>query len=175
MRLRRFVQITLFVMGVLALFALVENVAGYISSVESARGLSLEIADLQFIDDDNPRVHISFTVRNESPLGIRIERYHFRLFLNQERVGSSYSKYLGTDPGIDDEAHRRANTIEQVLASGGSLDLEFTAYIYSAQMDVVRRAQRSGVMSWYAMADFRVILPYARDETMLRLPAGLEE
>jgi hypothetical protein len=161
--------------GAVALFALVRDVSGYIRSIESARGLSLEIANLEFTDDDNPRITIRFDVRNDSPLDMKIERFGFSLYLNGERVGSNYSTYLGTDPEVDPEAYRQARYVSRVVESGESIDLEFTIYIYSAQMDIVRRAQQAGVMSWYAMAEARTLLPYSWDETRLRLQAGFEE
>jgi hypothetical protein len=167
--------IALLVMGLVGVFALVRDVSGYARSIESARGLGLEIASLELIEDDNPRVNIRFNVRNDSPLAMRVARYDFSLFLNGGRIGSSFSTYLGTDPEVDAEAHRKARYIDEVIAPGESIHLAFTIYIYSAQMEIVRRAQDSDTMSWYAAAEFKVQLPYARDETLLRSEATFEE
>jgi hypothetical protein len=174
-RVQRFAHIVLLLMALVALFALGTDVSNYIHSIKSARGLSLEITSLQVIDDDNPRALIRFRVRNDSPLEIKIERYDFELYLNGERVGSSYSTYLGTDPNVDPEAHREATNINQILAPGRNLNLEFTIYIYSTQMEGVRQAQRSGSMSWYASARFTTILPYSREENLIKLRARFEE
>jgi len=174
-RVQRFAYIALLLMALTSLFALGTDVSNYTRSITSARGLSLEITSLQVIDDDNPRALIHFRVRNNSPLEVKIERYNFEIYLNEERVGSSYSTYLGMDPSVDPEAHREATYVNQVLAPGRNLGLEFTIYIYSAQMEIIRQAQRSGSMSWYASAKFTMVLPYSREENWVRLRARFEE
>ena len=173
-RVQRLAHIVLLLMALLALFALITDTSNYIRSVKSVRGLSLDITNLQVIDDDNPRARIRFRVRNDSPLKIEVESYAFELYLNEERVGSSYSTYLGTDPNIDPKAYRQTTHVNQILAPGSSLDLEFTLYVYSVQMESVRNAQRSGSMSWRASASFSAILPYAHKENVIKLLARFE-
>lgn len=174
-RVQRFAYIALLLMGLVASFALGTDVSNYIRSNKSARGLSLQITSLQVIDDDNPRALIHFRLRNDSPLAIKIERSSFDLYLNGERVGTSYSTYLGTDPDVNPAIYRVAANINQVLAPGQTLDLEFTLYIYSLQMEIVRQAQRSGSMSWQANARFTAFLPYSREKNRIRLSARFEE
>ena len=174
-RVQRFAYIVLLLMALAASLALGADVSNYIRSIKGARGLSLEITSLQVIDDDNPRALIRFRVRNDSPLEIEIERYSFELYLNGERVSGSYSTYLGTDPSVDPDAHREAANINQVLVPDKSLDLEFTMYIYPTQMEIVRQAQRSGPMSWYASVGFTTFLPHSHKENLIRLGARFEE
>jgi len=174
-RVQYWAYIALLLMALISLLALGTDVSKYIRSTKGARGLSLEITSLKLIDDDNPRTLIRFRVRNDSPLQIRIERYSFVLYLNGKSVGSSYSMYLGTDSDVDPAAHRAAQEINQVLAPERALDLEFTVYIHSTQMEIVRQAQRSGPMSWYTSSDLNIFLPHAREKSFLKLRAGFEE
>jgi hypothetical protein len=174
-QVQHFAYITLLLMALVALLALGTDVSNYIRSIMSARGLSLEITSLQVVDDDNPRALIHFKVRSDSPLEIKIERYRFELHLNGQRVGSSYSTYRGTDPNVDSKAHRETTNINQVLAPGRNIALEFTVYIYSAHMESVRHAQRSGSMSWYASAEFVTVLPHSREENLVNLRAEFGE
>ncbi len=173
---QRYAYILLILMALAATFALGTDVSNYIRSVKGARGLNLEITDLQVIDDENPRAHIRFRVQNGSPLEIEIERYRFELFLNGERISGSFSMYLGTDPdGVDVDARWESLSINQILTPGQGLDLEFTMYIYPTQMEIVRQAQRAGSMTWRASAEFTTMLPYSREENFIKLRAGFEE
>lgn len=173
---QRYAYVLLILMGLVAALVLGMDVSNYVRSVKGARGLNLEITDLQVIDDENPRAHIRFRVQNDSPLDIEIERYRFELFLDRERISGSYSMYLGTDPdAVDTDARRESTNINQVLTSGQGRDLEFTLYIYPTQMKIVRQAQRAGSMSWRASAEFTTMLPYSRQENEIELRAGFEE
>jgi hypothetical protein len=138
-------------------------------------GLSLEIADLQFVDDANPRALIRFRVRNNSPLETELERYLFELYLNEELIGSSYSTYLGTDPNVDPTVHRAAQNVNHILAPGQTLVLDFTVYVHSTKMETVRHAQRAESMSWVATANVTILLPYSREKNFVRLRAEFEE
>jgi len=182
----RIAHTVLLLTGLVALFAIgvsMSNYTNYIRSVESVHGLRLEMTSLQVIDDTNPRAVIRFRLHNRSPLTIEIEDYHFNLYLNGERVGTSMSSYMGTDPNVSQAAYRKATNINQALDPDQHLDLEFTLYIYSAQMEIVRRAQRtvldtvqcSDSMSWSTNANFRVILPYAPEWDWVGLSAEFEE
>ncbi len=162
-------------MGIAALFALAVDVSNYIRSFESASGLDLDIIGLEMIDDDNPRALVRFRLQNNSALEIGIERYLFELYLNRQRVGSSYSQYLGTDPSIDAKAHRETAMIDQVLNPGQDIVLEFTVYIYDTQMDIVRQAQSNDSLSWQVSAEFVTALPYAREQNLITLDAEYEE
>jgi len=172
---QRFAYVALLLMGLAATLALGTDVSNYVRSIKSAHGLDLTITDLQVIDDDNPRALIHFRVRNNASLEVEVKRYYFELYLNGERVGSSYSMYTGTDPNIDTEAHRKVTGINQALSPGQDLDLAFTVYFYSTQMESVRRAQRAGTMSWQVSAKFVAVLPYSREENVIELRAGFEE
>jgi len=165
----------LLLMALVSLFALVTDVSNYVAAIESARGLRLEIASLEVIDDDNPRAVIRFRVQNDSPLEVELERYFFDLYLNKELIGTSYSMYSGTDPNVSRAARQQAQSIKQFLGPRQYLMLEFTVYIYSAQMDIVRRVQRSGSMSWHVMTNFTAYLPHAHEADFLRLQAWYEE
>ena len=171
----RTAQAILLLMGLIALVAIVASGSNYVHSIKSMGGLRLEITSLQLIDDDNPRAVICFRLHNPSPLAVKIERYDFFLYLNGERMGSSLSTYMGTDPNINRAAYKKALHIGQVLAPYQQLDLEFTLYIYSAQMEIFRRAQHSDSMSWSTDVTFHVIPPYAHEEDSVRLSASFEE
>jgi hypothetical protein len=166
-------------MGLVALVAIgvtLFNYTRYVGSIESVRGnLSLEITSLQLVADTNPRVVIRFKLFNRSPQAVEIESYSFALDLNGERVGTSHSSFLGTDPDVDPELYRKATRIEQDLEPDQQLDLEFTLYVYSAEMEVVRREQGSAVKSWLADANFRVMVPYAPESESFGLSANFEE
>ena len=174
-RVQRFAWIALILMALLALWALGLDVSNYVQAIDSARGLSLSFVSVQITDDDNPRALVRFQVRNDAPLETELVRYAFELAHNGERVGSSFSTYLGTDDSLDAAAHRDTANIDKVLAPGRALELEFTVYIYAAQMDSLRQAGPAGSSMWTADADFITILPYSRQETPIRLRAGLED
>lgn len=174
-RVQRFAWMALILLALLAVCALGIDVSNYVRAIDSAQGLSFAITSVQVFDDENPRALVRFRVRNDAPLEIELVRYAFELGHNGERAGSSFSTYLGTDDSLDAAAHRDAANIERVLAPGRVLDLEFTVFIYATQMDSIRRAQATGSSEWQADAEFITILPYSRQETPIRLRAGLEE
>ena len=174
-RVQRFAWVALIVMALLALGALGMDISNYVQAIDSARGLSLSIVSVQVIDDDNPRALVRFRLRNDAPLETELVRYAFELEYDGERVGSSYSTYLGTDDSIDGAAHRDAANIHKVLAPGRALDLEFTVFIYTTHMDSIRKARPAGASPWTADAEFITILPYSRQETPLSLRGRLED
>ena len=174
-RVPRIAHAVLLLMCLVALIVIDVIASNYIRSVKSMSGLGLEIIQLEIIDDSNPRGVIRFRLSNRSPLPIEIERYEFTLRLNEEHIGTSNSTYMGTDPAVDRGSYRKATTIDRSLAPGKNLALEFTLYIYSAQMELVRRAQRSGDMPWSASARFDVILPYGDKEQTIGLSARYSE
>lgn len=175
-RVQNLAYIVLFLMAVVALLVLGADVSNYIASIKSVSGLGLEIVDLEVIDDDNPRALVRFRVRNDSPLETKLERCLLELYLNEERIGSSYSMYMGTDPNLDPKTHLATQNINQSLAPGQTLVLEFTLYIYSAQMEIVRHAQTAESMTWHATANLTTFLPYSREKNfVVRLQAEFEE
>ena len=174
-RVSRIAYAILLVMGLVALVAIGASASNYMGSARTARGLRLEITNLQVIDDDNPRAVIHFKLHNRSPLEVGIERYNATIYLNGELVATSMSLYTGTDPTVSPSVYRKAVTIDQVLGADQDLDLELVLYIYAAQIETVRQAQRSGTMSWSTRANFRLILPYAREEDWVELSATFEE
>jgi hypothetical protein len=171
----RVASLALILIGLVALIALARDVSNYVNSMKSALGLELEIVELSVIDDDNPRAYMRFRLKNDSPLEITVERYVFDLYVNGQRVGTSFSTYRGTDPSVDPQIYSEAAAINQTLDSGGSLDLEFTLYIYSAQMEIIRRVQGSGPMAWHVRSKFTTLLPYSHEKDFVFLTATLEE
>jgi len=174
-RVRRGAWLLLILMALLAVCVLGIDVSNYVRAIDSAHGLSLSILAVKVIDDDNPRALVRFRVQNDAPLEVELVRYAFELAHNGERVGSSYSTYLGTDDSIDAAGHRAAANIDRVLAPGRYLDLEFTVFVYSTEMESIRQAQTTSSSKWQADAEFITGLPYSRQETPIRLHAGLEE
>jgi hypothetical protein len=162
-------------MGVVALFATGTSLSNYMRSGRSVSDLRLEFTYLQLIDDDNPRAVVHFSLNNDSPLPVGIERFIATIYLNEERVGSNASQYVGTDPDVDPDLHQKVTIIHETLDPEQHLDLNFTLYIYSAQMEIVRRARRSGSMSWTATAGVFVTPPYSREVRPVGLSASLEE
>lgn len=162
----------LLLLGLAALLASGVSVSNYVNSVRSISRLALEITDLQFIDDDNPRVIIHFRLHNRSSLAIQVKEFFFELSFNEERVGGSNSLYRGTDPNVDPAVYSRASSIEQTLAPQGYLDLTFTLYIFSVQQDIIRHGEQSGLQSWSVNAGFRLIFPHTREERLIRMRAS---
>jgi len=174
-RLPTIVYTLLMLMGLFALGATALSISNYMRSVEGVSGLFLEITDLQVIDDDNPRVQLSFKLHNRAPMPWAIERYNFTLYANGERVGGSSSTYRGTDPTVNQRAYIEATTIEQVLPADEHIDLDFELYVYYIQMDIVRRALADGPISWSVDAGFHVKSPYSRVVESIGLDATFEE
>ena len=175
LRVPRIAYVIIHLMGLAALFAIGTSVSNYMRSGRSVSDLHLEFTNLQLIDDDNPRAVVRFKLNNDSPLPVGIERFVVTLYLNEKRVGSNASQYVGTDPDTDPDIHRKVTILHKTLDAEHHLDLEFTLYIYSTRMEIVRRAQLSDSMSWTATAGIFVTPPYAREVRPVSLRASLEE
>ena len=174
-RVPRIAYVIILLMGLVALFAIGTSISNYMRSGRSVSDLHLEFTKLQLIDDGNPRAVVRFKLNNDSPLPVGIERFIVTLYVNEERVSSNASQFVGTDPNADPDLHQKVTIIHKTLDPEYHLDLEFTLYIYSAQMEIVRRAQHSGSMSWTATAGVFVTPPYAREVKPVGLRATLEE
>jgi len=161
----------LLMMGLGAFIALYTDLSNFISSAESSRGLGLEIAEIQVIDDENPRALIRLKVRNGYRLKLKLDRYMFDLYLGKKYIGSNGSMYLGTDPNVDPLFYIKSQVVNKVLKPGQTIDLILTLYIYSGQMNIVRQAQGAGSSTWHGKANVTILLPYYKEETHLRLGA----
>jgi hypothetical protein len=161
----------LLIMGLGAFIALNLDISNFISSAESSRGLGLEIAEIQVVDDDNPRALIRLKVRNGYRLELKLDRYMFDLFLGNEFIGSNGSMYLGTDPKVDPLFYIKSQVVKKVLKPGQTIDLTVTLYIYPDQVSIVRQAQSAGSSTWRGKAIVTIQLPYYKEETHLRLGA----
>ena len=161
----------LLIMGLAAFTALYTDLSNFISSAESSRGLGLEIADIQVIDDENPRALIRLKVRNGYRLELKLDRYMFDLYLGKKFIGSNGSMYLGTDPDADPLFYIKSQVVKKVLKPGQTIDLTVTLFIYPGQMNAVRQARSSGSSTWRGKANVTILLPYYKDETHLRLGA----
>jgi hypothetical protein len=161
----------LLLMGLGASIALYTDFSNFISSAESSRGLGLEIAEVQVIDDGNPRALVRLKVRNGYRLELKLDRYMFDLYLGNKFIGSNGSMYLGTDPNVDPLFYIKSQVVKKLLKPGQTIDLTVTIYIYPEQIDVVRKAQSTGLSTWRGKVNVTILLPYYKKETRLRLNA----
>jgi hypothetical protein len=161
----------LLIMGLGAFIALYSDLSNFISSAESSRGLGLEIAEIQVIDDENPRALIRLKVRNGYRLELKLDRYMFDLYLGNKFISSNGSMYLGTDPNVDPLFYVKSQVVKKALKPGQTIDLTVTLYIYPGQLDIVRQAQKAGNSTWHGKANVTILLPYYKEETHLRLGA----
>ena len=161
----------LLLIGLAGLILLVVSTRQYIGSAQARTSLQFDFAWIEVIDDDNPRAVMRFTLHNSSPLPLEAVRYGFFLYLNNELVGASHSQYLGTDPETDPSFYTEARTLNRTLGPGETLELDFTLYIYPAQMEIIRQAQESGQMHWRAQAAFHFVFPYTHEEDAIWLNA----
>ena len=173
--LPRLAYLLLLFLGMIAWLAGWRDVSHYVSSLRSVSNLALEMREIQWIDDDNPRVILQFRLYNRSPLAIPLMSYFFELYLNGERVGGSNSSYLGTDPDVDPSLYSQASMIEQTLAPQQHLDLVFPLYIYGFDQSSPGHQERAESLTWSVQAGFRLLHPYARKESLVWLQARLQE
>jgi hypothetical protein len=162
------------VLGLTALIMLLWSLSVYLSSIESGEKLRLELVDLELMEDANPRAVLHLRLYNESPLTLNVQWYTCRLLLNDKWISSSDSIYRGSDPSFDTAAYARTFVLDDTLEPDQQLDLEFTVYIYPAQMDIVRQMQSADVRSWSAESVFWVLFAFTRDRQMVPLTATLE-
>lgn len=169
------VSLLLILVGVAAVAGIVLNISNYGRSLESAGGLDLEFNEIVVSDDGNPRARLLFLLSNHSPIPLGIEQYGFTLYANGQRIGSSGSSYRGTAPDPNDTSTRDATFIRQVIPPDDHLDIEFTLYIYSTQMEIVRDAQREGPIAWSVTAGFQTRSSYSSRIETVGLDATHEE
>ncbi|MBI3942332.1 MAG: hypothetical protein HY326_04910 [Chloroflexi bacterium] len=171
----RAAHVLLWLMALVAIWGAGASVSNYLQSVRSRQDLKLEVNNLQFYNDENPRVNLRFHLTNDSDLPIQVESYRFELYLNHDPVGSSYSTYTGTDPATTIETMKKAAIVNRKLDPHQEMDLQFTVYIYAKQMEIVRKAQETGSWDWSTNAIFSVVLPYSRGIDAVLLSAQYQD
>lgn len=165
----------LIVLGLVALAASWQAVSNYVGSLQSVRGLELELTEVRRVGTDNARLLILFRIHNRSELPVRLNSYFFDLYLNGNRIGGSSSTWRDDDPDIDRSLYSRASTIERILAPNERLDMDFLLHVFELEDLVGARRESSVPLNWSVKAGFRLIHPHSQDERLLRLQATLQE
>ncbi|MSP14137.1 MAG: hypothetical protein EXR62_14425 [Chloroflexi bacterium] len=168
-------HVILWLLALLAIFGTGTSVSNYLQAVRSRKELKMDISTLQYFDDRNPRVNLHFRLTNSSDLAIQVESYRFELYLNDENVGSSYSTYTGTDPAVNLEMLKKAAILSKKLDPHQEMDMQFTVYIYSRQMEIIRKAQGTNSWDWSTNAIFSVVLPYSRGLDVVLLSSQYQD
>ena len=173
-RLESLAYILILSLGVTALYLSWISLSNYVDSIQSIRHLTLTITDLQFIDDDNPRVQVQFRLHNPSSLAIQVNGYFFELYVNDHLVGTTSSSYRGTDATVNVGVYSQATRINRVLEAGQSLDLDFTLYIAPTQQMLIRQAEQAKNPTWLADTGFRLVFPNVVEDDLIRLKVEFE-
>lgn len=173
-RLESLAFILILSLGVMALCLSWISVSNYVDSIQSIRRLTLIITDLQFIDDNNPRVQVQFRLHNPSSLAMQVNSYFFELSVNEHLVGTTSSSYRGTDATVNVSVYSQATRINRILEAGQSLDLDFTLYIAPAQQTLVRQAEQANNPTWLADTGFWLVFPHVVEEDLIRLKVEFE-
>lgn len=166
--------ILILLLGVTSFYLSWISVSNYVDSIQSIRHLSLTITDLQFIDDDNPRVQVQFRLHNPSLLAIQVNSYFFELSVNGQLVGTTSSAYRGTDANVDVGIYSQATRIDRILEAEQSLDLDFTLYIAPPQQALIRQAQQGNSPTWLADTGFWLVFPNVTEKDLIRLQVKFE-
>ena len=87
------------VLAILALLSAVSiglTATNHKEGMGAAKSLRLELSNLELLEEDEPKVVITFHLENQSPLRMRLETLHFSLYLNRNFVGSNYEPVEST-------------------------------------------------------------------------------
>ncbi|MDE0633446.1 MAG: hypothetical protein OXH73_18205 [Caldilineaceae bacterium] len=149
--------------------------SNYVGSLESVRGLELELTEVRRLDSESAQLVVRFRLHNRSELPVQLNSYFFDLYLDGNRIGGSSSTWRDDIPDIDRSLYSRASTIEQTLAPDERLDMEFLLHVFELENLVGAYQESSEPLSWSVKAGFRLIHPHSQDERLLRLQATLQE
>ena len=170
----RVARTLLYVLGLTALAATWQAVSNYVGSLESVRGLELELTEVRRVDSDSAQLVVRFRLHNRSELPVQLNSYFFDLYLDGNRIGGSSSTWRDDIPDIDRSLYTRASTIEQTLAPYERLDMEFLLHVFDLENFLGGSQENSEPPNWSVKAGFRLIHPHSQDERLLRLQATLQ-
>lgn len=82
------------VLAILAAFSassIVLTAIEYTQGMRAARSVQLELSSLELRDEGGPQVLVAFHLENRSPITIRLQTFHFKLYLNRNFMGRNYA------------------------------------------------------------------------------------
>ena len=97
----RVARTLLYVLGLTALAATWQAVSNYVGSLESVRGLELELTEVRRVDSDTAQLVVRLRLHNRSELPVHLNNYFFDLYLDGVRIGGSSSTWRDDIPDVD--------------------------------------------------------------------------
>lgn len=168
--------VVLLMLSTVSVVAVIVGVPNYLQSADVIRGVSMEFPNLQIIDDiDDMQAVGQLRLYNGSPLALVIEGCFFDLHLGRAKVGISSHASWGTDLELYQGPHDRTLDIYRIIEPYDYLNLDFSMYLLTDNLDFVRSQQQSGNIFWFTRAVCQVTPPYSSASIEVELAAALME
>ena len=148
--------IALAILALLSAVSIALTATNYKEGMGAAKSLRLELSNLELLEEDEPKVVITFHLENQSPLSMRLETMHFSLYLNRNFVGSNYEPFTAkTLRGFEETAMR------------------FVIPLRPFYLQHVQQAREEENFSWFLSGMAKLVLPFNEDVVWLDLRESL--
>jgi hypothetical protein len=123
---------TLVIVTLLSAVAIVITARNYRQGISAVRNVYLEISELALTTGDDPEIQVSFDLRNESPLDVKLRGIHFNIYLNGNFMGSNY-----------------APLTERMLDGFEVAKLDFFIPVRPFYLQHIEQAEQRGEFKWF--------------------------
>ena len=140
-------------LAILAVFSAVSitlTAISYAQGVRTARGVQLELSNLELRDEGNPQVLMAFHIKNGSGTNIGLEACHLDLYLNGHFIGRKYAALSKT-----------------ILGGFEETTIDFVIPISAHYLPFVELARQKEGFSWFVRGRAKLLLPFGEQEIWL--------
>ena len=143
---------------VLAILALLSagsialSAANYIQGASAAGNVQLKLSSLRLLDEENAEVLIAFYLKNGSSLSVRLDEFHFSLYLNKH--------FMGTNT---------ATLTKRTIGGFEETTMDFVIPIRPFFLQYIEQARKEEVFLWSVDGSAKVLLPFKEREIWLNV------
>ena len=137
------VTIALAIIAALSAGSIAFSAVNYMRGMNAISDVRLNLSNLKLIEEGESEIHIAFHMKNTSPINVRLETFHFSLYLNGQFVGSNYEPFT-----------------EIVLAGLEDITMDFIIPIQPFYQQFISQAHQTDGFSWSARGRAKLLLPF---------------
>jgi hypothetical protein len=121
---------TLVIVTLLSAVAIVITARNLNQGISAMRNVYVELSYLELTTGDDPEIQVSFDLRNESPLELKLRSIHFSIDLNGNSMGNDY-------------------LTERTLDGFEVAKLNFVIPVHSNYLQHIEQAEQMGEFKWF--------------------------
>lgn len=148
------ITIALIILAVLSTGSIALSTKNYLQGISAARGVRLELSNLELRREDNSEVRITLHLDNRSSVNVQLDSFRFKLYLNGNFLGSNYYPLT-----------------ERLFLDGfEETSVDFVVPLRPFYLQYIEQAGQKEDFSWLVRGEVRLLLlPFNENEIWLNI------